>query len=180
LYAYKGIRRKALYTLNISNAGVAQTGNVIDFVAYQNQIWVLDVVNKRILVLNKELEIVLEKDIKHLWDFNYLKKIPRTGQMIPIDCQLYYDNINQALYLSKQSYSKKDGLKRNTSVYRVTLNDRDFKLDKVLERASYLNINQITAGKMYILEAGQEKEAKDRSFSILDQGKYQYVYEIEL
>ncbi|PTB96523.1 hypothetical protein C9994_06970 [Marivirga lumbricoides] len=180
LYAYKGIRKKKVYILDIPNSGVANTGNIIDFKVYQNHLWLLDVIDKKIIVFNKDLNVILEKDIKDLWSYNYLEGVQKTGLMIKIDCQFYYDNINDSLYLSKQSYSTTNGIDRNTSLYTVSLNDGNMELNKILERDSYLNIKQISAGKMYILEPGQEKALKDRSFSIIDQGKYSYIYEIAL
>lgn len=47
LYAYKTFKKHKLYSLDIPNSGAADNGNIIDFVTYNDMVWILDVVEKK-------------------------------------------------------------------------------------------------------------------------------------
>ena len=180
LYAYKIFKKKKLYSLDIPNSGVGFNGNIIDFVSYEGILWVLDVVEKKIILFDSTFNVFATKDINYLWPYSYLKRIPKQGLAIRIDCQWMYDRAQDKLYVYTRSYERDvEGLRRRSQIYQVYLTpNHEVKLKLLVEKPEYLFIDQILDGVAYFTAGGEQLYDPNHELFDFD-GKTDFVYQLK-
>lgn len=121
------------------------------------------------------------KDINHLWPYSYLKRISRQGMAIFIDCQWMYDRAQNKLYMYTRSYERDvDGLGHHSQIYQVYLTPKhEVKLQLLVEKPEYLNINQILDGVAYFTASGEKLYDPNHELFDFD-GKTDFVYQLKL
>lgn len=181
LFAYRGLSKQKLFSIDIPNSGIANKGNIIDVTAHNGLLWTLDGLNKEIIVFDSSLNILTKQSISFLWPPDYLNNIVKQGLAIRVDCKWLFDHIENKLYLFNQSNDRSEkGVEKLTQVFHVTVEGSKINFEMVLEKKAYLDINQIIGGAAYFITGGEELANTPSSTNYDFDGKTEFVYSLEV